>query len=134
MNLDVGRPDGTPDFAEPIPDQDSDWTWPAADTFTDGSIARRTVQTCSELGSQRIRLIKIRPGRANHMIECETKVCFLSEAGHYNALSYAWGSPVRRCQIVVDEQPRLVTVNLWRFLQQARNLANRFSGRFSGWL
>ena len=102
MNLDVGRPDGTADFAEPIPDQDSDWTWPAADTFTDDSIARRTLQTCAQLGSQRIRIIRIRPGSSRDVIECDTKVCFLDEAGDYTALSYTWGFPVERCQIVVD--------------------------------
>lgn len=128
MDLDPGRFSGTSDYAEPIPDQDLDWTWPAADTFTDDSIAQRTFQTCSELGSQRIRLIKIRPGRPRDTIECDTKVCFLSEAGEYTALSYTWGIPVERCQIVVDEQPRMVTVNLCRFLWQARQLPNRFSG------
>ena len=128
MDLDPGRFSGTSDYAEPIPDQDLDWTWPAADTFTDDSIAQRTFQTCSELGSQRIRLTKIRPGRPRDTIKCDTKVCFLSEAGEYTALSYTWGIPVERCQIVVDEQPRMVTVNLCRFLWQARQLSNRFSG------
>ncbi|GAB7331617.1 hypothetical protein MBLNU13_g02987t1 [Cladosporium sp. NU13] len=128
MNLDVGCPDGTPDYAEPVPDQDLDWTWPAADTFTDDSIARWTVHTCSELGSQRIRLIKIRPGRLRDTIKCDTRVCFLSEAGEYTALSYTWGCPVRRCHIIVDEKPRLLTMNLWRFLWQARQLPEHFSG------
>lgn len=128
MNLDVDSLGRTPHCAEPISDPDLDWVWPAADTFTDDSIARRTVQTCSELGSQRVRLIKIRPGYPGDVIECDTKVCFLSEAGEYTALSYTWGRPVERCCIIVDEQPRLVTVNLWRFLCQARKLPRQFSG------
>ena len=128
MNIDVDCPDGIPDYAEPVPDPDLDWTWPAADTFTDDSIAPRTIHTCSELGSQRIRLIKIRPGRPRDTIECDTKVCFLSEAGEYTALTYTWGCPVERCHIIVDDQPRLVTVNLWRFLLQARQLPEQFSG------
>jgi hypothetical protein len=41
---------------------------------------------------------------------------------------------VERCRIIVDKQPRLVTVNLWRFLWHARQLGTRFAGRFSGWL
>jgi hypothetical protein len=130
MNLDVGHRDDSLDFAEPIPDQDLDWTWPAADTFTDDSIARRTYQTCSELGSQRIRLIKIRPGHVREMIECDTKICFLPDAGEYTALSYTWDSPVTRYRIIVDEEPLQVTVNLWRFLWQARKLP----ARYSGWL
>jgi hypothetical protein len=73
-------------------------------------------------------LIKIRAGRSDDMIECDTKVCFLSEAGDYTALSYTWGRPVERRDIIVDMQPRLVTVNLWRFLWQARQLPERFSG------
>lgn len=130
MDSDVGRLSGTPGYAEPVPDQDLDWTWPAADTFTDNSIARWTLQTCSELGSQRIRLIKIRPGRPRDTIECDTKVCFLSEVAEYTALSYTWDSAVTRHQIVMDEQPVQVTVNLWRFLWQARKLP----ARYSGWL
>lgn len=50
------------------------------------------------------------------MLKCETKICFLSRAGKYIALSYTWGCPLERRQITVDKQPRLVTVNLWRFL------------------
>lgn len=110
------------------PDLLLDYTWPAPDTFTDDSIARRTVLTCSTLGSQRIRLIMIRTGRSDDVIECDTKVCFLPEAGEYIAISYTWGCPVERCQIVVDKQPHLVTVNLWRFLWQARQLPELFSG------
>jgi len=128
MNLEASRPDSTPDFAEPIPDRDLDWTWPAADALTDDSIARSTLQTCSELGSQRIRLINIRPGSSDDTIECDTKVCFLSDTGEYTAISYTWGCPVERRQINMDNQPRLVTVNLWRFLWQARRLPKQFTG------
>lgn len=116
-----------PNGSDPIPDCESDWIWPAADTFTDESIARHALQTCSELGSQRIRLIKILPGGWSDKIECETKVCFLSEAGLYSALSYTWGSPVTRCHMIVDNQPRQIAANLWRFLRQARQLPQRFS-------
>lgn len=116
------------DCAEPFTDQNLDWTWPAADTFTDDSIARRTIQTYSQLGSQPVRLIKIRPGRLDDVIACDTRFCLLADVeGEYAALSYTWGCPVERCHIIVDNQPRLITINLWRFLWQARQLADRFS-------
>jgi hypothetical protein len=108
----------------------SDLPWPAADTFTDDSIGLRILTTCSELGSQRIRLVKIRPGPSSSMIRLDSKVCFLDRAGQYTALSYAWGSPVLQRQVIFNDEPRAVTTNLWRFLSQARELP----ARFSGWL
>lgn len=111
----------------PVPDRDLDWVWPARDTFTDDSVAPRISQTCSELGSQRIRLIRILPGLLSDVIECETRVCFLSQAEDYTALSYTWGSPAARCHIIVDRQPRQIATNLWRFLRQARQLPLRYS-------
>ena len=59
---------------------------------------------------------------------CDTKVCFLSQAGEYTALSYTWGCPAARCRIFVDDQPRLVTRNLWQLLCQAKKLRHRFAG------
>lgn len=119
-----------PGPAEGIPDQGLDWVWPAIDIFTDKTIGGRACQTCSELGSQRIRLVKIRSGPPDSIIKLDTKICSLAHAGEYTALSYTWGSSVLQHQIHVDHQPKLVTTNLWRFLSQARRLA----ARFSGWL
>jgi hypothetical protein len=112
----------------PIQSNTTAWVWPVVDTSKDNSLVRHNLQTCSELGSQRIRLIKIRPGRSSEMIECDTGVHFLSQAGQYTAVSYTWGSWVERCQIIVDAQPRLISLNLWHFLRQAGQLPEHFSG------
>jgi hypothetical protein len=56
-------------FIESILDVESDRRWPAADTFTDDPFVRRTLQTCSEVGSQRTRLIGIRPGALTGTVE-----------------------------------------------------------------
>jgi hypothetical protein len=107
-----------------------DLLWPAAETFTDDSIGLRIFTTCSELGSQRIQLVKIRPGPSSSMISLDTKVCLLDRAGQYTALSYTCESPVLQRQVIINGEPRAVTTNLWRFLSQTRKLP----ARFSGWL
>lgn len=116
------------DPAEPTPDHEVDWVWPAIDTFTDDTVARCALQTCSALGSQRIRLVKIRPGPPDSIIKLDVKTCFLADAGEYTALSYAWGSSVLQYEILVDDQLRNTTSNLWRFLSQARLLPTQISG------
>jgi hypothetical protein len=121
------------DVSEDIEDTSNDGfdlPWPAADTFTDDTFRRLTLITCSELGSQRIRLVKIRPGPTSSMVRLDAKICFLDCAGEYIALSYTWGSPVMQRQVIINDEPRAVTINLWRFLSQARELP----ARFSGWL
>jgi hypothetical protein len=118
------------DPSEPVKSDVKDWSWPAADTFTDGTICLFVPPTCSELGSKRIRLIRIHSGSLGGMITCDTKVCLLDQAGAYTALSYTWGSPALQRQVIINDEPRAVTTNLWRFLSQARELP----ARFSGWL
>ena len=106
--------------------------YPAIDTFHDESIASWPVITCSELGSERIRLVKITPGPPGSTIECEVRVCFLDQAPTYTAVSYTWGSPLGFRDVLIHGQPHSVPKNLWRFLDQARRLSG--SDRFSGWL
>jgi hypothetical protein len=119
------------DVSEDIKDTSNesfDLPWPAADTFTDDTLGRLPLTTCSELGSQRIRLVRIRPGPTSSMIRLDAKVCFLDHAGQYTPLSYTWGSSVLQRQVIFNDEPRAVTTNLWRFLYQARQLPVRFSG------
>lgn len=102
--------------------------WPAADIFTDDAIGRWAVPTCSELGSERIRLIKVKPGLQGTLVECEMKVCSIHNAGEYTAVSYAWGRLVARHPIIVDQQPHLVTNNQWHFLRHAKHAGKHLSG------
>jgi hypothetical protein len=104
----------------------ADRTWPATDVFMDD--ACHGFSRCSELGSERIRLVRIRPGPSCTTLECEIKICFLNQAEDYIALSYAWGNLSASHPVIVDAQPRLLTTNLWRFLWQAREMPERFSG------
>ena len=104
----------------------------AMDTLQDESIARWPMISCSELGSERIRLLKITPGPTGSTIECEVKTCFLDQAPSYTAISYTWGSPLGFQEILVRDQLISVPKNLWRFLDQARRLRSLYP--FTGWL
>ena len=73
--------------AEPVQGDIADWLWPAADVFVDYSTRHKTLPTCSEVGPERIRLLKIQPGRAGNAIERVTKAWPLSKAENYTALS-----------------------------------------------
>ena len=106
--------------------------YPAADTFYDESIARWPAVTCSELGSERIRLVKIVSGSPGSTITCEVNTCFLNQAPSYSAISYTWGSSLCFCEILIEGQLHSVPKNLWRFLEQARKL--RDVKHLTGWL
>jgi hypothetical protein len=106
--------------------------YPATDTFLDESIAHWPAVTCSELGSKRIRLVKIIPGLPGSTIECKVNKSFLDHAPSYTALSYTWGSPLGFRKISIEGQPHSVPKNLWRFLDQARDLPNLT--HLTGWL
>lgn len=67
--------------------------YPATDTFLDQSVAHWPTVTCSELGSKRIRLVKIIPGPPGSRVEFKVNNSFLDQAPSYTALSYTWGSP-----------------------------------------
>jgi hypothetical protein len=104
--------------------------YPAVDTFQ--PIAHWPAVTCSELGSKRIRLVKIIPGPPGSIIEFEVNTCFLDQAPSYTAISYTWGSPSGFQEILVRSQLNSVPKNLWRFLDQARRL--RCLDSLTGWL
>jgi hypothetical protein len=106
--------------------------YPATDTFSDESIARWPAFTCSELGSRRIRLVKITPGPPSSTIRCEVRTCFLNRAPSYTAVSYTWGSPLHFREILIEGRAHSVPKNLWRFMDQARMLPN--SDRSIDWL
>jgi hypothetical protein len=101
---------------------------PATDVFSDESPA----VTCSELGSERIRLVKICPSLPGSTIECEVRTCFLYQAPSYTAVSYTWGSPLAFREILIKDRPREVPKNLWRFLDHARKLPHLSC--LAGWL
>jgi hypothetical protein len=86
--------------------------YPAVDTLHDESIVRRPTISCSELGSKRIRLLKITPGPLGSTIECEVNTCFPDQAPRYTAILYTWGSPSGFQEIFVRGQLNSVPKNL----------------------
>jgi hypothetical protein len=106
--------------------------YPATDTFYDELIARWPAITCSELGSTRIRLVKISPGPPGSTIEFKVNICFLAQAPGYAAVSYTWGSSLGFREILIEGRPYSVPKNLWRFLDQARKLVDE--KHLAGWL
>jgi len=106
--------------------------FPAADASQGEHIAKWPTVTYTELGSKRIRLVRLIPGPPGSIIGCEVGMCFLEQSPSYTAVSYTWGSPLGFRDILVGSQPHSVPKNLWRFLDQARKLPG--SDRLAGWL
>lgn len=81
------------------------------------------------LQEDEIRLVKILPETDGTTINCETVVRKAKGCESYTALSYTWGSQQRREEtIIVNGKKYPVAKNLWRFLKQAAQLGDRFSG------
>jgi hypothetical protein len=127
-SLDIIEADGLDEVLE----DHSFAEYPAVDTLHDESVASWPMISCSELGSERIRLLKIIPGPMGSTIECEVNTCFLDQAPSYTAVSYTWGSPSDFREIRIEGRAHGVAKNLWRFLDQARKLPG--STRLNGWL
>jgi hypothetical protein len=51
-----------------------------------------------------------------------------NNAFYYLAISYAWGDPTPRRQILVNGRERMIAENLWQFLRQARAKPELLSG------
>lgn len=109
--------------------------WPAIDVFSDDSFGihkNAGLRLRSKLEGKpvgyHVRLLRILQGVRNSVISCDTRVVSLDYAERYAALSYTWGSPIGQHPIVIDGCLRHISTNLWRFLQQARDLAGDHLG------
>ncbi|KAL5323657.1 hypothetical protein ACEPPN_008197 [Leptodophora sp. 'Broadleaf-Isolate-01'] len=67
-----------------------------------------------------IRLLKILPGSAPSIVECELVVVRLDKAPPYEALSYVWGNPELLDYVVCNGQRKSVTTNLGIALKHLR--------------
>jgi len=112
--------------------------WPASDLFVDGIFGgtqhadTRLCQRASP-GGGHVRLVRIlSSARPNGAISCETCISSLTAGKPYTAVSYTWGSQLTHRPIILDGHRRLVTENLWRFLNHVVRLGRDFPG--SGWL
>jgi hypothetical protein len=120
------------DALEEVPEDHSFTEHPATDVLHDESIARWPTISCSELGSKRIRLVRIIPGSPCSIIRCQVSKFSLEQAPCYSAISYTWGSPLGFREILIEGRPHSVAKNLWRFLDQSRRLPDLDS--LAGWL
>ncbi|KAE9365782.1 HET-domain-containing protein [Stipitochalara longipes BDJ] len=59
-----------------------------------------------------IRLLELYPGHANDNIECTLRQTELENAPKYEAISYAWGDPANKIDVLCDGKIIMVTQNL----------------------
>jgi hypothetical protein len=71
--------------------------------------------------NQQIRLVKIHAGNPKDPIKISLLVVDVADAPPYEALSYVWGSPLRRRNIWVDDCKTSVHENLFQAIQTLRN-------------
>ncbi|KAK5651493.1 hypothetical protein OQA88_11947 [Cercophora sp. LCS_1] len=62
------------------------------------------------------------PGKPSDPIICSLSTASLDGNPQYDALSYVWGDPTICDKIIVDQQERNVTANLYAALRRLRNL------------
>ena len=59
-----------------------------------------------------IRLLELHPGHANDNIDCTLRQTELENAPKYEAISYAWGNPAKKIDVLCDGKIIMVTQNL----------------------
>jgi hypothetical protein len=72
------------------------------------------------LTSAEIRLLTILPGKDGDEIKCSLETVSLDHNPSYEAISYVWGDPAEKRDIVVDDSIFSVTRNLFAALEQFR--------------
>jgi hypothetical protein len=77
-------------------------------------------QNDSAIPREYIRLLKILPGKASSIVECELQVVRLDKSPPYEALSYVWGNPDPVDYIICNGQRKAVTPNLGVALKHLR--------------
>ncbi|KAI1120679.1 heterokaryon incompatibility protein-domain-containing protein [Nemania abortiva] len=70
---------------------------------------------------RQIRLVTIKAGRWWSSLRCHLTCVSLNDAPHYEALSYVWGNPDDRVQVLLNEQSVGVTRNLGQALSYLRS-------------
>lgn len=82
----------------------------------------------AELPDDCIRLLEILPGPAGSEISCQIVSVPLHDRPTYSALSYLWGSGTDTCAIWLNGHRVHIRKNLWRFLDQAKQLGSHLFG------
>ena len=59
-----------------------------------------------------IRLLELYPGNANENIDCTLYQTKLEDAPKYEAISYTWGNPANKTNVLCDSKIIMVTQNL----------------------
>ena len=71
-------------------------------------------------GDIHIRLVELQPGEPEEDISCSLSSHKLSAAPKYEAVSYCWGDPDDRTEIMCDDKSLQIQSNVKDFLQRAR--------------
>lgn len=67
-----------------------------------------------------MRLLELHPGHANDNIKCSLHETTLEHAPNYEAISYAWGDPINKVNVLCEKKIILVTLNLKNALHQLK--------------
>lgn len=90
-----------------------------------------------KLKEDELRLVKVRLGSEDELLQCETRIVPASANSNYTAVSYAWGPPIAEHPIELDGQKYKLPTNLWQFLKAWRTCKMRHGKRseeFDYWL
>ncbi|KAI0970944.1 heterokaryon incompatibility protein-domain-containing protein [Xylaria arbuscula] len=69
---------------------------------------------------QWFRLLRVLPGIPDDAIQCELLVSKIDDLPNYEPVSYAWGDPTTRKQIICDGVPVSVTTSAYQLLRRFR--------------
>jgi hypothetical protein len=75
--------------------------------------------------SENIRVLKLLASEEYHIVRCHLEICSLEENPFYIALSYEWGEPEPKVDILIDGKVFAIRHNLWLLLRQLRVNARR---------
>ncbi|KAK7993586.1 hypothetical protein PG989_006967 [Apiospora arundinis] len=75
----------------------------------------------THLETGELRLLILRPGKADMPLECELAVYHRTHHAKYEALSYAWGDTAKREQVICNGSPLPVTGSLHSALRHLRS-------------
>lgn len=79
----------------------------------------------SPLPTGSIRVLHLQPGKRHKAVRYELVVVDLELAPYYEAVSYAWGYLRKQKKIVLNGQPAMVGLNLFKCLQDFRHETDR---------
>ncbi|KAI7222562.1 hypothetical protein KC333_g1055 [Hortaea werneckii] len=88
-------------------------------------MAERSKSTYAPLpGGDWFRLLQLDPGVGNDPVSCSLRICRLSNAPPFEAISYVWGDSTDTVALTCDGKSKCVTVNLELALKRFRHASD----------